>query len=112
MEKQIKIAIAILIIPAIFLLYNFVNLFTGGYIQQSAGTVIPSYWLNAMQFLNNYTIQNPNASMFYNIANDNPTNIVTYNYYAIGIACASAVALIFIALKYRNKVKADKVKQD
>lgn len=122
MEKRTQIVIAVLFIPTVFVLVNFAisysEIFTPiNTVNASANNqlnsytnsnLIPAYWLDALSWLNSYTQSNPNASMLYNIAEDNPTRTVSYNYYAIGVACASGITLVALAVSYKRERKKPK----
>ena len=106
-KRNIVIGLIAIFLGYSFILFAYSNINPFGIdYQYTHINTIPSYWLDAMQFLNNYTIQHPNASVWYNIANDNPTRVVSYNYYALIIIGISVISLIIIALKY---IKAKRV---
>ena len=100
---------------AIFLGYSFINFaysnintFGMDYEYTHINT-IPSYWLNAMQFLNQTKYQY-NISIFRQnstLLNDE-TYYTTYtyqlNYYALAIAIASAGFLAYILIKYKRGI--------
>lgn len=100
---------------AIFLGYSFINFaysnintFGMDYEYTHINT-IPSYWLNAMQFLNQTKYQY-NISIFRQnstLLNDE-TYYTTYtyqlNYYALAIAIVSAGLLAYILMKYKRGI--------
>ena len=106
----------VFVLIAIFIGYSFI-LFAYSNInpfgidhQYTHINTIPSYWLNAMQFLNqtkyqyNISIFLPNSTLL----NNGETSYTTYtyqlNYYALAIAIASAGLLAYILMKYKRGI--------